>query len=58
MKKTKKSESKWYLFVDGTDAKITNNYEEVAALNGVILTITADEAASILALRLANKGDH
>jgi hypothetical protein len=58
MKKTKKNENKWYLFIDGTDAKITNTYEDVSALKGVILTITADEAASILALRLENKGDH
>ena len=58
MKPTKKSENQWYLFIDGTDAKITNKYEDVSALNGVVLTITADEAASILALRLASKGDH
>ena len=58
MKKTKKNENKWYLFIDGTEAKITNHYEDVATLNGVVLTITADEAASILGLMLSNKNDH
>lgn len=58
MQKTKQKNKKWYLFIDGTDAKITDNYENVATLRGVVLTITADEAASILGLMLENKGDH
>ena len=53
MKRTPKN--KWYLFVDGKSTKVTNSRIEIDALNGVVIEITADEAASILALTLATK---
>ena len=51
MKRTPKN--KWYLFVDGKSSKVTNSRTEIDKLNGVVIEITADEAASILALTLA-----
>ncbi len=49
----KRTKQKWYLFVDGKSASVTNNRNEVDILKGVVIEITADEAASILALKLA-----
>ena len=53
MKRTPKN--KWYLFVDGKSTKVTNTLDEISQLKGVIIEITADEAAQILALTLATK---
>lgn len=53
MKRTPKN--KWYLFVDGKSSKVTNSRTEIDKLNGVVIEITADEAASILALTLARQ---
>jgi hypothetical protein len=53
MKRTPKN--KWYLFVDGKSTKVTNTRTEIATLNGVVIEITADEAAQILALTLTTK---
>ena len=53
MKRT--NEAKWYLFVDGKSTKVTNSRTEIDTLNGVVIEITADEAARILALTLATK---
>jgi hypothetical protein len=47
--------NKWYLFVDGKSTKVTNSRTEIDTLNGVVIEITADEAAQILALTLARK---
>lgn len=49
----KRTKQKWYLFVDGKTTSVTNNRNEVDILKGVVIEITADEAASILALKLA-----
>ncbi len=49
------SKSKWYLFVDGKSTKVTNSRTELDILQGVVIEITADEAAQILALTLAMK---
>jgi hypothetical protein len=54
MKKVK-NEAMWYLICDGQGARVTNDIEEARSLNVVIVEITANEAASILALTLANK---
>jgi hypothetical protein len=48
----KHTKQKWYLFVDGKTTSVTNNRNEVDILKGVVIEITADEAASILALKL------
>jgi hypothetical protein len=53
MKRTPKN--KWYLFVDGKSTKVTNTRTELDTLNGVVIEITADEAAQILALTLTTK---
>jgi hypothetical protein len=53
MKRTPKN--KWYLFVDGKSTKVTNTLDEISQLKGVIIEVTADEAASILALALESK---
>lgn len=55
MKRTPKN--KWYLFVDGQSTKVTNSRTEIDTLNGVVIEITADEAAQILALTLARKNE-
>lgn len=55
MKKTKKNEEKWYLFVDGKSTRVTNAPEEFSQIKGVIIEITSHEAASILALTLEMK---
>jgi hypothetical protein len=57
MKRTKKDEEKWYLFVDGKSTKVTNSRIEIDTLKGVVIEITANEAASILALTLKLKED-
>jgi hypothetical protein len=49
----KHTKQKWYLFVDGKTTSVTNNRNEVDILKGVVIEITADEAASILALKFA-----
>ena len=49
----KRTKQKWYLFVDGKSTSITNNRKEVDILKGVVIEITADEAASIFALKFA-----
>lgn len=53
MKPTPKN--KWYLFVDGKSTKVANSRTELDTLKGVVIEITADEAAQILALTLAHK---
>ena len=55
MKRTPKN--KWYLFADGQSTKVTNSRTEIDTLNGVVIEITADEAAQILALTLARKNE-
>lgn len=55
MRKIKKNETKWYLFVDGKSTQVTNSAEEVSQLKGVVIEITPHEAASILALALKTK---
>lgn len=53
MKRTPKG--KWYLFVDGESVKVANSRTEIDTLNGVIIEITANEAAQILGLIIAKK---
>ena len=55
MKRTPKN--KWYLCVDGQSTKVTNSRTDIDTLKGVVIEITADEAASILALTLAYKAE-
>ena len=55
MKPTPKN--KWYLFVDGKSAQVANSRTELDTLKGVVIEITADEAAQILALTLASKAE-
>ena len=55
MKRT--PQNKWYLFVDGKSTKVANSRTEMDTLKGVVIEITADEAAQILALTLANKAE-
>lgn len=52
MKPTNKNNTptKWYLFLDGKTATVHNSTAEIDLLKGVIIEITADEAASILLL--------
>ena len=49
------SKDKWYLFVDGESTKVVNSRTEINTLKGVIIEITANEAAQILALTIAKK---
>lgn len=53
MKRTK--ETKWYLFTDGKKVSVTNSLTEVSTLKGVILDISANDAATILGLMLERK---
>ena len=55
MKKTKQNETRWYLYTDGARVQVLKDTSEVEVLEGVIIEITANEAANILALALANK---
>lgn len=56
MKRTKE-ETKWYLFTDGKKVSVTNSLTEVSTLRGAIINITANEAATILALMLERKNE-
>ena len=53
MKRTK--ETKWYLFTDGKTTSVSSSFNEVNALKGVVIEITADQAAQILSFALARK---
>lgn len=55
MKRTKAT--KWYLYTDGKTTSVTNSFNEVSALKGVVIEITPDQAAQILALSLARKNE-
>ena len=55
MKRTKAT--KWYLYTDGKTTSVTNSFNEVSALKGVVIEITPDQAAQILALTLARKNE-
>lgn len=49
---------KWVLFFDGTNTLITDtNSTEVKTLEGVVISITADEAARALQLVLNKKAN-
>ena len=54
MKKTtykhKPIKQKWYIFVDGTNMIVSTTPSEFAGLKGILLPITADEAATLLAI--------
>ena len=52
-----KLSKKWYLVCDGKTSYVTNNIEEALTINVVIIKITPNEAASILALGKSNKQD-
>lgn len=57
MKSTKdtKNTKVWALYFDGKTATITNNPEQYKDFNGVIIPISADTAATALALMLEQK---
>ena len=55
MKRTTTPKNKWYLVCDGKSASVTNNIGEAKGMNVVILEISANDAANMLALTLANK---
>lgn len=57
MKRTKKDNKKWYLFVNGTHMKVADSNAEFSQLKGVVLEITPHEAATILSLILEEKAD-
>lgn len=46
----RKNKTQWYVVFDGKNMQITNNIAEAKTLNVVIVEITADEAAQMLAL--------
>lgn len=46
------AKTKWYLYTDGKSIRIANSLTEIGALKGVIINITADEAAKILSLQV------
>ena len=54
MKKTiykhKPIKQKWYIFVDGTNMVVSTTPSEFVGMKGVLLPITADEAATLLAI--------
>ena len=57
MKPTKdtKNAKVWALYFDGKSATITNNPEQYKDFKGVIIPISADTAATALALMLEQK---
>ena len=55
MKRTKST--KWYLFTDGKKVSVTNTLTEVSTLKGVVIDITANDAATILGLMLERKNE-
>jgi hypothetical protein len=55
MKRTKAT--KWYLFTDGKNLSVTNTLTEVSTLKGVVIEITANEAATILGLIVERKSE-
>ena len=59
MKKTTnnniKKNTKWYLYTDGKVTLVANSRTEFDTLNGVVIEISANEAATILALKLKAK---
>ena len=52
-----KTKNGWYLFTDGKAISVTNTLTEISKLKGVIINITADEAAKILSLAIQPKED-
>lgn len=52
-----KLSNKWYLVCDGKSSYVTNNIDEAKTLNVVIIKITPNEAATILALSKSNRQD-
>ena len=59
MKKTNntntKKNTKWYLYTDGKITLVANSRTEFNTLNGVVIEISANEAATVLALKLKAK---
>lgn len=53
MKRAK--EAQWYLFTDGKNVSVTNSSAETSTLRGVVLNISANDAATILGLMLEHK---
>jgi hypothetical protein len=48
--------SKWVLYFDGKNTVITDKPEQFDDLNGLVIPISADDAASALLLMLEQKG--
>ena len=46
-----KIKNKWYLVCDGKNAYVTTDISEAKTLNVVILSLTPNQAATLLALR-------
>lgn len=47
----KNEEIKWYLIFDGKNHQITNDLAEYEALKGVVIEITASQAAAYLLMK-------
>lgn len=56
-KDTKPTETKWYLFLDGKTATVHSSTAEIDLLKGVVIEISANEAANILLLEKSVKAD-
>lgn len=56
-KTTKPTETKWYLFLNGKTATVHNSTAEIDLLKGVVIEISANEAANILLLEKSVKAD-
>ena len=52
MKKTYTNKKTWALYFDGKDVTVTDNPKGYGGFNGVLINITSDEAATLLALIL------
>ena len=53
--KNLKRKTSWYLFVDGENLSVTTHPEQYSAKVGVLIPISANEAATILALMITKK---
>ena len=52
--KHKTPKTQWYIFTDGKAMSVTTTPTEYSSLKGVLIPITADEAAIVLSLMIEN----
>lgn len=50
-----KKNTKWYLYTDGKATLVANSRTEFDTLKGIVIEISANEAATVLALKLKAK---